>query len=358
MSREATVATSRNNVAMDYSNEMLVGDITIAWLYKPHSLLALSIVLGYISYMALTIDQLQLPAIDNLRYGAVVAVFVFLIFGMLLFPSGPFIRPHPSFWRIVFGASLIYLMLMILLLFQNLENARYAMTFLDSTLNVPLDERSYAADCSLTLHNMKGAIYDRYVLAHFFGWMMYSLMIRDRKLCWMASIIWELVEICFTHWMPNFAECWWDQLIMDVMICNGIGIELGYHLCNYLEVQEYRWSGLMSIPTFTGKLHRIVTQLGPASWVKVRWEGSSKIRRFCVAHVCIICMLLPQACSFFLKHLLWIPPENNINLYRIWLWFLMSIPTIRQFYLYTSRKDVRRMGSQLLYIDTSVACID
>lgn len=43
-------------------------------------------------------------------------------------------------------------------------------------------------------------------------------------------------QISFTHVLPNFAECWWDQVILDILLCNGLGIEIGYALCKYLEV--------------------------------------------------------------------------------------------------------------------------
>ena len=34
---------------------------------------------------------------------------------------------------------------------------------------------------------------------------------------WLNSIVFEFVEMSFEHWMPNFAECWWDHWVMDVL---------------------------------------------------------------------------------------------------------------------------------------------
>ena len=45
----------------------------------------------------------------------------------------------------------------------------------------------------------------------------------DRVLLWTTSIVWEFVEIATSYYIPNFAECWWDQWILDVLICNGLG---------------------------------------------------------------------------------------------------------------------------------------
>ena len=27
--------------------------------------------------------------------------------------------------------------------------------------------------------------------------------------------------------LPNFYECWWDNVVLDVLICNGLGIFTG-----------------------------------------------------------------------------------------------------------------------------------
>jgi hypothetical protein len=39
-----------------------------------------------------------------------------------------------------------------------------------------------------------------------------------------VSVMFELMELTFQHWLPNFNECWWDSWILDVLICNNIGV--------------------------------------------------------------------------------------------------------------------------------------
>ena len=39
----------------------------------------------------------------------------------------------------------------------------------------------------------------------------------------MQSILFELIEFTFDNWLPNFAECWWDHLLLDVLGCNLLG---------------------------------------------------------------------------------------------------------------------------------------
>lgn len=82
--------------------------------------------------------------------GIYAAIGAFLLFSMIQFRDGPFIRPHPAFWRIVLGINLIYELAMVFLLFQDLNTARDYMVLLDSNLGVPLPEKSYGDDCSLS----------------------------------------------------------------------------------------------------------------------------------------------------------------------------------------------------------------
>lgn len=44
---------------------------------------------------------------------------------------------------------------------------------------------------------------------------------------WIISILFEIVELSLRHWIPNFYECWWDSLLLDLFGCNLIGILIG-----------------------------------------------------------------------------------------------------------------------------------
>jgi hypothetical protein len=116
--------------------------------------------------------------VSNLRVGATAASFFLLVIGLLVFPSGPFIRPHPLVWRLAFGVGVVYQIFLIVILFQTKTQARESMKFFDHSLGVPVTERSYAADCALTWKNVYGNV-DRFVLSHFIGWVVKALIVRD-----------------------------------------------------------------------------------------------------------------------------------------------------------------------------------
>ena len=57
--------------------------------------------------------------------------------------------------------------------------------------------------------------------------------------------MWEITEVQFAHLLPNFVECWWDALILDVIICNGIGIWVGLKICKLMEMREFKWVSIL-----------------------------------------------------------------------------------------------------------------
>ena len=113
------------------------------------------------------------------------------------------------------------------------------------------------------------------MLAHIIGWWGKAILIRNQPLLWVLSIGFELMEVSFfileihllwfpfsvwvdclllcpwsiwsslydqsslvftvdwilcwsfqltfRHMLPNFNECWWDSIILDILICNWFG---------------------------------------------------------------------------------------------------------------------------------------
>ena len=163
-------------------------------------------------------------------------------------------------------------------------------------------------------------------------------------MCWFISVQWELIELCFKHWLPNFAECWWDSWLLDVLLCNGLGIYLGQRICERLEMRAYRWTRLQDIPTLLGKARRAALQFTPGSWMVVRWESTSTITRFLVINAVVFTLNLAELNAFLLKALLWIPPPNSLNILRLFIWAGLGPSAIRQVYIYTHSPHVRSVG--------------
>eukprot|EP00823_Brevimastigomonas_motovehiculus_P009105 TRINITY_DN8788_c0_g1_i1.p1 TRINITY_DN8788_c0_g1~~TRINITY_DN8788_c0_g1_i1.p1 ORF type:complete len:459 (-),score=78.76 TRINITY_DN8788_c0_g1_i1:14-1390(-) len=326
-------------------DEQYVNDISYSWLYKPRTItlgLILVLVIGYFAFFVITDET---STVTNMKTAfLVIAIFIMLL-GSLVFPAGPFVRPHPVIWRLAFGVGVIYELFLIIILFQNKRDARLFMTYLDNTLkNQPVEYREYAAHCELTWENVWPTVWDPFMLAHFFGYLVKALIFRHWLICWALSITWEIIEIAFLHMLPNFAECWWDQVFLDVLICNALGIYVGRKLCDYFEMKQYIWISVKDERSWWGKTKRFLQQFTPADWIHVRWHVTSSMKRFLAVHFVVLVVHLGDLNSFFLKHLLWVYPASNLNVFRLIFWVCFLPPAFRQLYLYITDSNCKRMG--------------
>ncbi|CAJ1380790.1 unnamed protein product [Effrenium voratum] len=329
-----------------------VMDVAVSRSAEVHAFLALVCCMLYLYYCSLASphseETMHRAWMDQLRRSLPHLVALYLCVGMLAFPSGPFVRPHPAFWRAMFGLSLLYLLTLCCLLFLSAEEIRQLLHRFDPTLGVSSKLPDYATPemCVLNAANLWGKM-DIFIPAHAIGWMIKGLLVRDRFLLWTMSVGWELLEIALIYAVPNFNECWWDQWILDVLVCNAVGIELGMYICRYLRIKEYRWSGIMSLPTLRSKIMMLSQYQGA-----LQWEDSSTIARCLRAHAMLLVTSLIDLNGFILKLNLWIPTEHPGNVWRPFFLIALAFPAMRQFYLYSVDRDRagaarHRFGSQI-----------
>ena len=73
----------------------------------------------------------------------------------------------------------------------------------------------------------------------------------------------------------------WIQWILDVLVCNWLGLYLGMKTCEYFEMKQYSWQGLAEIPTLKGKMKRTMAQFTPKSWTKFEWDSTKSFKSYC-----------------------------------------------------------------------------
>jgi len=71
-------------------------------------------VLVYVAFFETSSDDSQF----NTKRGMIACVTVFVLLGVTVIPDGPFLRPHPAFWRLLFCLSILYELSLIFMLFQ------------------------------------------------------------------------------------------------------------------------------------------------------------------------------------------------------------------------------------------------
>ncbi|KAB0797247.1 hypothetical protein PPYR_08241 [Photinus pyralis] len=328
-------------------NEKQVDDISLEFFYKPHTITLLGITIVIVIYTAFVRDNGNIE--NNIWDGILCCIFFFLIISVLAFPNGPFIRPHPAVWRIVFGLSVLYLLAILFLLFQNYKTVRSIFLWLDPNLaNFHIDmEKEYGVNCSdITIERVWSHL-DIFAVGHYLGWLFKAILIRHNAILWAISCMWEITEIAFAHLLPNFIECWWDAWILDVLVCNGFGIWCGLRICQMLEMREYKWTSIRDIHTTTGKIKRAVLQFTPESWVSVRWLDPKcsymRVIAFCQL---VLFWQISELNTFFLKHVFEMPPSHPIVTGRLILIGVFVAPSVRQYYTYVTDTQCKRVGTQ------------
>ncbi|KNE64286.1 hypothetical protein AMAG_09316 [Allomyces macrogynus ATCC 38327] len=313
-------------------------DPSIEFLYKPHTISGLVLMVGCFIYYAFR-DHGE----DSPKVGAIATLCTFLFFATITMRDGPFIRPHPVVWRFVLALGFAYQLLLTYMLFQDVSFARNLLNKLDPTIGVPIPEKSYAENCDFTVENIMNGI-DEFVIAHSVGWFAKALILRDYWFCWILSIMFEVCEYSLQHQLPNFAECWWDHWILDVLICNWIGTVIGMKTCEYFAMRHYSWRGIRHIKGYRGKVKRAVQQFTPHSWVRFEWGTTRSFGNYVGVLALLFFVLLAELNAFYLKFILWIPPSHPINILRLLLVFLCALPAVREAYQYMNDERVKRIG--------------
>ena len=182
-----------------------------------------------------------------------------------------------------------------------------------ATLNLvgvgfPLPEKDYGDVCQVynPEHPSGNAFYnvidrlDIFVIAHSLGWFVKALILRDLQVAWICSILFEIVELCFANLLPNFNECWWDSIILDVFGCNLVGIHGADLVLSAFGIQKF-------------------------DFMKKSLKKSMNYL-FC-SILMVLLITLIDLNFFFLKFVLFIPTTHWLAYVRTITWVLISAPS-------------------------------
>ena len=328
-------------------NERKVTEITLGFFYQPRTLTLLLLVILFLVFRAFTRDDVS-DRQANMATGVYTSCFLFLSIGLLVFPNGPYTRPHPAIWRLVFGISFLYFLFLSFILFQSYEDIKLILNWVDPQLNNSITDSTklYAVDCSFTWDNLYSRM-DIFIPSHFVGWVFKALLIRHTGVLWTISVMWECTELFFAHILPNFYECWWDMLLYDILFGNGLGIYIGMVICHKLEVRKFHWESIKDIKGTKGKLKRAVLQFTPQDWSKIRWlDPTSTYMRILAIFFLILVFQVTELNTFLLKHIFFVPTSHYLILVRLLLITLIAFPSVRQYYVYVTDRTCKRVGTQ------------
>jgi phosphatidylserine synthase 2 len=213
----------------------------------------------------------------------------------------------------------MYFCFVIVMLNHRPEYGRYLMGYLDERLNAQRHMGTYIYDdtCDLNWANFYSKL-DHYYAVHLGDWFLSSFVLRDYYLLHIWSIMDEIIELSWQHILPHFGECWWDHIIIDIMLSNTPAIMFGMFVINRLGLVKYDF------------------------WHRFDDEGNTKpIAQWGIWHchrkfgiMCYISgfMKVHFLNGFFINSNLNIPPVHPFPVIRLLLWFALGALAFREGY--------------------------
>jgi hypothetical protein len=80
-------------------------------------------------------------------------------------------------------------------------------------------------DCSFQWMEIVEAF--KFFPVHLINWFFAALIARDFAFLHLWSIFDEIVERAFERILDDVRECWWDTVILDILVANNFSIWLG-----------------------------------------------------------------------------------------------------------------------------------
>jgi phosphatidylserine synthase 2 len=143
---------------------------------------------------------------------------------------------------------------------------------------------------------------------------MAALVLRNAWVLNIWSILDELLEISFSHYMPHFRECRFDKIVADLLLTNTPAIFLGMFVLRRLGWEEYDWFGI---------------------------KGAKSIREWkiwhCHRHWNILSIILGMLsvnflADYFFMNALWIPRTHFLVILRLGIWYCTAFQLFRESY--------------------------
>lgn len=209
--------------------------------------------------------------------------------------------------------------------------------FFDKNLGNPLPEINYIQnDCRIyTPENEQGnftnvsyVFFDIHTLGHFFGYWLKFLIIRDTSACFLIGLMYEVFQRCFQHWIPNFNECWWDYFLLDICICNSLGILMGYLTVSVVNTEFFSWA----------RKHEAILR-------QRKWEMYKSVPRYLGLVNISIFVCCVDLMNFFIKLIFWVPANHKLVMVRSIIWNLSLIAATHEYYEYVTNRNCKRLGS-------------
>ena len=275
-------------------------------------------------------------------------------------------------YRFLQALAITYSINMLLWALMSPEMLKSFLNILDPSLaNSTYEERDFSIDCRLytpenpssNFANLRETI-DVFVSGHLVGWFVKSLIFRNNIMAWTMSILFEIHEISLKHWLPNFNECWWDHLFLDLFGMNLLGLLLGTYIMSKYSIERYHWffdptDDSEKLSYFKRFIYSFTAVGDYVS--NHKWHFLARPKSFLAVSWVILLASVTDLNWFFLKNALNLAPGQIFMAMRVWIVGLYSIIVIYDFHKWVKRTGKKRrmsfnmvLGHTLLFLEAVV----
>lgn len=157
-------------------------------------------------------------------------------------------------------------------------------------------------------------------------------------MCMIYSISFEIVELSL-WFIPEFKECWWDSVFLDMLGANMLGMFMGKLSLQYLSCKEYVWEPLNTNAPFVSHVKHFVKKFTPFSWSEYYWPKDSQ--SWWLSSLMWIGALVFEVNSFLIIHAFGIKPSHWILTARLLLLGAQGAQSVPEWYEYVRGKTSR-----------------
>ena len=177
--------------------------------------------------------------IENTKKGFLVGIIVLIILELPLNKRKTYHMFTERFANVVKIVFLLYILFLIVLLFNNPKDGLTIINtlFPNYAQKQPPKFMVKTKSCEFKPTELLRDI-DEYFFCHLFGWLLMSLFTKDVKIIFLLGLFDEVFEFTFRELIPLFGECWFDQIIYDMLITNITGLLIGYFIVKKLGMQR------------------------------------------------------------------------------------------------------------------------
>mmetsp|Transcript_18458 Transcript_18458/g.30752 ORF Transcript_18458/g.30752 Transcript_18458/m.30752 type:complete len:347 (-) Transcript_18458:64-1104(-) len=286
-------------------------------------------------------------AVFDSNIGVDMKTIVYAVIFCGVIATTPF--PHPISKFIIRAATILYILMMVWANFTSEADLHKWVEWLDPSINRKIKFEAMTGDehCALTVENVSQ--YDVFFLLHIFGWAAKTMMVRDFYVTTAISFMFEVIEESLEHHQPVFFECWWNRWIIDFVLCNGIAIWIGMHICTYLEIERSWWC----IGNYKRKKEVSVFSL--AGW------NVQSLTGYLLSMIVVFSILLAELFGVYLTNLLWFPTVHWLPFIRHVVYFTSSniaFSTLYEIFNHPEDEAIQNQSRLDIYLSGGLLVLD